>query len=188
MAKHGSRVMDSDLPVMEPRPLGQDSLDPGFRGRIPVAADGGGQMRARVDGKVLPPYVDRPERQRAWALRMQRPEWERLRRGTPPKAVLEAMDTEGIDIGILFRTWATQAINIDGLDPALAAAMSRAWNRWIADFCTESPDRLKASALVPLQDIGLAVGEARFAVHDLAATTLVRPSHLANGRPPDDRH
>src|SRR3989442_678563 len=106
MAKHGFRVMDSDLHVIEPRTLWQDYLDPGFRGRITLAADGEGQMRAQVDGKVLPPYVDRPERQRAWSLRMQRPEWERLRRGTPPKAVLEAMDTEGIDIGILFRTWA----------------------------------------------------------------------------------
>src|SRR5207244_2483543 len=84
--------------------------------------------------------------------------------------------------------WATQAINIDGLDPALAAALSRAWNRWIADFCTESPDRLKASALVPLQDIELAVGEARFAVHDLGAITLVLPSHLVNGRPLYDRY
>jgi len=41
----------------------------------------------------------------------------------------EAMDIEGIDVGILFRTWATQAINIDGLEPAFAAAMSRAQAR-----------------------------------------------------------
>src|SRR2546422_4167167 len=67
MAKHGFRVMDSDLHVIEPRTLWQDYLDPGFRGRITLAADGEGQMRAQVDGKVLPPYVDRPERQRAWA-------------------------------------------------------------------------------------------------------------------------
>src|SRR5216110_3499231 len=109
MAKHGFRVIDSDLHVIEPRTLWEDYLDPGFRGRITLAADADGQMRAQVDGKVLPPYADRPER-------------ERMRRGTPPKAVLEAMDTEGIDIGILFRTWATHAINIDGLEPALAAA------------------------------------------------------------------
>src|SRR5207249_9429964 len=150
----------------------EDYLDPGFRGRITLAADADGQMRAQVDGKVLPPYADRPERQRAWSSRTRRPEWERMRRGTPPKAVLEAMDTEGIDIGILFRTWATHAINIDGLEPALAAALSRAWNRWIAGFCTESPERLKPSALVPLQDIDLAVGEARFAVRELGAITL----------------
>src|SRR5919197_1185155 len=124
-------------------------------------------MRAQVDGKVLPPYVDRPERQRAWSLRMARPEWERLRHGTPVKDVLEAMDIEGIDVGILFRTWATQAINIDGLEPAFGAAMARAWNRWIGDFCQERPDRLKASGLVPLHDVDLALTEARFAVKEL---------------------
>src|SRR5438876_4116856 len=59
MAKHGFRVMDSDLHVIEPRTLWQDYFDPGFRGRITLAADGEGQMRAQVDGKILPPYVDR---------------------------------------------------------------------------------------------------------------------------------
>ena len=188
MARQGFRVMDSDLHVIEPRSLWDDYLDPKFRGRITTMPDSQGQMRAQVDGKVLPPYVDRPERQRAWSLRTQRSDWERMRRGTPVKDVLEAMDLEGIDVGILFRTWASQAVNIDGLEPALAAAMSRAWNRWIADFCRESPARLKPSALVPLQDIDLAVGEARFAVHDLGAITLVLPSHPINGRPVYDRY
>jgi len=188
MAKQGFRVMDSDLHVLEPSSLWEDYLDPKFRGRLTPVSASDGQMRTQVDGKVLPPYADRPERQRAWSLRMRRPEWERLRRGTPTKDVLEAMDLEGIDVGILFRTWATQAINIDGLEPALAAALSRAWNRWIADFCTEDSDRCKPSALVPLQDITLAVAEARFAVHDLGAITLVLPSHPINGRPVYDRY
>jgi predicted TIM-barrel fold metal-dependent hydrolase len=189
MAKQGFRVMDSDLHVVEPRTLWDNYLDPKFRGRITTVPDRQGQMRAQVDGKVLPPYADRPERERAWSFRMAAPSWERLGRGsTPPKSVLEAMDIEGVDVGILFRTWATHAINIDGLEPAFAAAMSRAWNRWIADFCTESPERLKPSALVPLQDIQLAVAEARFAVRDLGAITLVLPSHLINGRPIYDRY
>jgi predicted TIM-barrel fold metal-dependent hydrolase len=188
MAKQGFRVMDSDLHVIEPRNLWEDYVDPKFRDRIVTVPDAYGQMRAHVDGKILPPYADRPERQRAWSLRMERPGWERLRRGTPSKDVLEAMDVEGIDVGILFRTWATQAINIDGLEPAFAAAMSHAWNRWMADFCQESPDRLKPSALVPLQDIDLAIAEARFGVHDLGAVTLVLPSHLVNGRPIYDRY
>src|SRR5215831_21121236 len=117
MAKQGFRVMDSDLHVMEPRTLWDEYLDPKFRGRITTVPDTYGQMRAHIDGKVLPPYADRPERERAWSLRMGRPGWERLRRGTAAKDALEAMDIEGVDVGILFRTWATQAINIDGLEP-----------------------------------------------------------------------
>ena len=178
MAKNGLRVMDSDLHVIEPKSLWDDYLDPKFRGRV---------TRNEVDGKVLPPYADRPERQRAWSHRMKRPGSERLLHGTQPKEALEAMDVEGIDVGILFRTWASQAINVDGLEPAFGAAMARAWNRWIADFCRESPARLKASALIPMHDMDLAVAEARFAVRELGVVTLVLPSHMVNDRPIYDR-
>src|SRR5438093_4948808 len=188
LAKHGFRVMDSDLHVMEPRTLWDDYLDPKFRGRITAMPGAYGDVRAHVDGKVLPPYADRPERQRAWSLRLNRPEASRLKLGTKPTDALEAMDIEGIDVGILFRTWATQAINIDGLEPAFGAAMARAWNRWIGDFCQERPDRLKASGLVPLHDIDLALTEARFAVKELGAVTLVLPSHMVENRPLYDRY
>jgi ABC-type Fe3+ transport system substrate-binding protein len=66
MAKNGLRVMDSDLHVVEPRTLWEDYLDPRFRGRIVTVPGDYGTTRAHVDGKVLPPYADRPERQRAW--------------------------------------------------------------------------------------------------------------------------
>ena len=78
--------------------------------------------------------------------------------------------------------------DIDDLEPAFAAAMARAWNRWIGDFCQESPDRLKPSGLVPLQDIELGLAEARFAVEQLGAITLVLPSHPVNHRPIYDRY
>jgi uncharacterized protein len=188
MAKQGFRVMDSDLHVIEPQDLWANYLDPKFQRRIETMAFSDGQMRAHVDGKVLPPYAGRPDRDRAWSFRTRAPAWQRISRSTTPKTVLEAMDVEGIDVGILFRTWATHAINIDGLEPAFAAAMSRAWNRWIADFCREHPARFKPSALVPLQDVDLAVAEARFAVRSLGALTLVLPSHMINQRPLYDRY
>ncbi len=188
MAKRGFRVIDSDLHVIEPRGLWDDYLDPKFRGRIVTEPDRDGQMRAHVDGRVLPPYADRPERERAWSLRTARPSWDRPRQATPPSEVLHAMNQEGIDVGVLFRTWSSHAINVDGLEPAFAAAMSRAWNRWIADFCKDAPTRLKPSALVPLQEIEGAIAEATFAVRELGAVTLVLPSHLMSGRPLYDRY
>lgn len=47
---------------------------------------------------------------------------------------------------------------------------------------------LRGGSGAPLQDIDLAVAEARFGVHDLGAVTLVLPSHLVNGRPIYDRY
>ena len=61
MAKNGFRVMDSDLHVVEPSTLWDEYLDPKFRGRIVTRPDGE-HTRAYVDGKVLPPYADRPDR------------------------------------------------------------------------------------------------------------------------------
>ena len=86
--------MDSDLHVIEPRTLWEDYLDPKFRGRIVTVPGDYGSVRAHVDGKVLPPYADRPEHQRAWAFRYKRPAAERLHRGSKPKEALEAMDSE----------------------------------------------------------------------------------------------
>lgn len=187
MAKRGFRVLDSDLHVIEPQGLWDDYLDPKFRGRIVNQPATDGQMRAHVDGRPLPPYAGRPERERAWSLRMARAEWDRPKQATAPDDVLGAMDQEGIDVGVLFRTWSSHAINVDGLEPPFAAAMARAWNHWIGDFCKHDPIRFKGSALVPLQDVDLAIAEARFAVRELGAVALVLPSHLINGRPLYDR-
>jgi len=49
---------------------------------------------------VEPRTADRPERRRAWSFRYQRPGAERLHRDSKPKEALEAMDVEGIDVGI----------------------------------------------------------------------------------------
>ena len=66
--------------------------------------------------------------------------------------------------------------------------MSRAWNRWIADFCREHPARSSRRRWYPLQDIDLAVAETHFAVQSLGALTLVLPSHMINQRPLYDRY
>src|SRR5262249_12434182 len=109
MAKQGFRVMDSDLHVIEPHDLWANYLDPKFRDRIQTGPVGDGQMHAHVDGRVLPPYADRPERQRAWSFRTRTPAWQRISRDTPPTVVLEALDGEGIDVGNPFRPCATHA-------------------------------------------------------------------------------
>ena len=37
-------------------------------------------------------------------------------------------------------------------DPALAGALCRAYNRWLADYCKPYPDRLFGVAMLPMQD------------------------------------
>src|SRR4029434_11008630 len=99
----------------------------------------------RFEGKGFPAYIDRPERQRLAKIRRQKahhrheelgrevgPEAER--RGEDPQSMLRAMDVEGIDVSIVFRTRAAHVIGVDGLDAELSAAVCHAFHDWLADF------------------------------------------------------
>jgi len=77
---------------------------------------------------------------------------------------LRDMDTEGIDLSVLFPTSGFGITMSPEKD--YAAAYCRAYNNWVANICAESP-RLKAVALVPFQDVPAAVAEANRAVASL---------------------
>lgn len=77
---------------------------------------------------------------------------------------LRDMDTEGIDISVLFPTRGFGVTLLPEVD--YAAAFCRGYNDWVANLCAESP-RLKAAALVPFQDVDAAVKETERAVSRL---------------------
>jgi uncharacterized protein len=194
--KQGFKVIDSDIHVQEPHDLWARYIEPQFKERAPQFTDipdGSSPGVWRFEGKLFPAYIDRPERQRLAKVRRQKahdrheelgrevgPEEER--RGEDPQAMLHAMDVEGIDVSIVFRTRAAHVIAVDGLDPELTAAVCRAFNNWLADFCNTNRARLKPAALLPVHDVNLAVAEARRSVKELGAAALVLPNQQVNGR------
>ena len=197
--KKGYKVLDSDIHVIEPRSLWREYLDPRFRDRAPTLPEqAGGWMT--MNGRTLPAYADTEERRRAVGIRYRNErfltrvgrrgegEMEQLTQGTTPAGMLRAMEVKGIDVAVVFRTLAAHVIAFDDIDPALAAGLCRAFNRWLGDFCSDEPSRLKAGAQIPLHDIDLAVAEARHAVERLGAITLVLPSHPVKERPLYDRY
>ncbi len=76
-----------------------------------------------------------------------------------PNARLEVMAGEGIDQALFFPS--IHLLWGDIQDPEIAAETCRAYNDWMSDFCKVDPDRLFGMGIVPLQDPGLAVAEAR---------------------------
>ena len=83
-----------------------------------------------------------------------------------PKARLVDMDSEGIEVAVLFGG------GIGGTIPALediafAAELARARNTWVAEYCSANPTRLKGTAVLPEQDIEAAVAELRRTVTEL---------------------
>ena len=201
MAKAGFRIMDSDIHVLEPHDLWVRYMEPAFRDRAPRFApiEGSAYEGWQFDGKVFPAFVDRPDRRRLARVRKDKARVRHLATGRyrdpaedlpggDPRAMLQAMDREGIDVSIVFRTMASHLIAVDGLDPALSAAVCRGFNNWLGDFCDKDRARLKPAALIPLQDPKLAVEEGRRAVRDLGAVALILSNHPVDGRPWYDAH
>jgi len=195
MAKGGFKVMDSDIHVDEPHDLWDRYLEPRFKDRAPrfAAIDGSHTNGWQFEGKVFPAFFDRPERRRFGRIRREKALARHLETGRykdpaedlpgdDPHAMLKAMDREGIDLAIVFRTRGAHLIALDGLEPDLSAAICRAFNNWLSEFCATDRARLKPTAILPLHDPKLAVEEARRSVRELGAVAVVVSNHPVNGR------
>src|SRR5215211_4006235 len=93
-----------------------------------------------------------------------------------PARQLADMDAEGIDIAVLFPTGGLAIGNVR--DPALATALARPYNEWLAEFCITAPERLKGVGIVALQQPATAVAELERLVQQGHVAVQV-PTHVA---------
>jgi len=99
--------------------------------------------------------------------------------GFDPHARIPDMDLDGIDAAFLYPSIGLFSGAVE--DPGLAAAMCRAYNRWLADYCKPYPDRLFGVAMLPMQSIELAINEMRFARKELGMRGgFLRPNPYNN--------
>ena len=76
-----------------------------------------------------------------------------------PASNIRDMEREGIDVSVLFPTMGLYIMWRDDIDPELSAAICRAYNTWLADYCDHDRKRLYGVMLFPLQDPARAVEE-----------------------------
>ena len=97
-----------------------------------------------------------------------------------PRARLQVLDQEGIDVALLYPTI---GICWEGAvqDAKLARAYTRAYNRWLADFCRENPQRLFPIAHISLLDPEGAVEETLRARKDGCVGVFLSPDMAARG-------
>ena len=89
------------------------------------------------------------------------------------------MDREGLDVAALYPSIGLGIMMRSEMDPKLAAAIARAYNNWLYDFCQTDPKRLKGVAMLPLQDPNEAAKEAQRAVGKLGFVgVFARPEPL----------
>lgn len=104
--------------------------------------------------------------------------------GRDPKVRLEVLDSEGIDVAVLYGSAGLLFALYETAETP--AALCRAYNEWLAQYCSADPSRLVGVALLPQQSPQLAAEELERAVleHDFVAGML-RPNRIG-GRTIDD--
>ena len=185
MAKNGFRVFDSDMHIMEPPDLWERYIDAAFRDQAP---------RGRTSDNVRDLGIDFPQAQPGARRTTGVPHWGRnydrnqalyrdhSERGWTADVQLEAMDTEGLDMAVLYPSRGLSVLTQPEMDPRFAAAIARAYNDWLADFCQGDPARLLGAGMISVYDIKDAVAEARRAVRELGFRAVFVRSNVVNGK------
>jgi uncharacterized protein len=191
-------AVDADGHILEPPDLWETYIDPEYRDRaLRIVLDddgleeleiGGRRSTMSVKGSLSTLGAMGAPNLREIALDPDRTYVGEAPYGTmDPVERLKLLDAEGIDIAILYTTigllWEAE---VD--DPDLAQAYTRAYNRWICDFCRDSGGRLVPTAHLSLADPEAAARELERAVADGAKGCYVAP-FLHEKRPlGDPRH
>ena len=177
-------AVDADGHILEPPTLWEDYIDPEFRDRaLRIVLDENGLEELQIGGRRsqmtrrgFPATLgamgapDLPDMQK----NPDRTYLTEAPYGTmDPAERLRVMDAEHIDVSILYTTigllWEAEV-----QDPALAQAYTKAYNRWITEFCADSP-RLVPTAHISLSDPQAAARELERAVGEGAAGAYVCP-------------
>jgi len=171
-------VIDADGHVTEPPTVWTEYVEEAYRGRAP---------RFALDEHGYPCQVvgDRIAMRDAMLLTLG-PErsfagYTPRAGGFDPAARLADLDTEGIDLAVLYPSIGLYFSDVD--DAKLQAALCRAYNRWLADYCRLAPSRLVGVALLPLLDVDESMRELENAVERLGFRGAFMRPNPYGGRP-----
>ena len=189
MVKQGFKVLDSDMHIVEPPDLWQRYIEPEFKDRAPrgftdpmrfILMEGpDGKPWGRTpssDGSTHRMFTGRSYKEHQKMIQPFR------ERGWTGEVQLEAMDQEGIDVAVLYPSRALFALTVPNMDPRLAAAVARAYNNWLYDFCQAGPSRLLGAGMISPFDIEDAVTESRRCVKELGFRGVFLSPNEVNNR------
>jgi predicted TIM-barrel fold metal-dependent hydrolase len=172
------RVVDCNRHVVEPLDLWSKNLGEPFRDQVNVQVDSGGSQVV-VSGKVVTRLTGNLRSHPSYLKAFDAA----VTGGFSAELNLKDMDSEGIDVALLFPTTGLYVCWSDDIDPVLAGALGVAYNNWLHEYCEIDPSRLKGVALLPLQDPDAAAEELRRSVETLYfAGGLMRPNPIFGRR------
>ena len=188
MASNGYKYIDPDLHVFEPGDLWQRYMEPAYRAHAPVGADFfPNDLCMKHDGHLIARYDEPPLLEELYDdMSETHDRVDRFQgyheRGFGPDVQLEAMNEEGIDVAVLYPTRGFYAVGKEYDDDRFAAAVARAYNNWLAEFCSADADRMFGSGLVHPQHVESAIEEVRRMKHELGFRSLYLRPNPVRGR------
>jgi uncharacterized protein len=184
-------VIDADGHILEPPDLWEQYIEPKYREGCPklITLESGEEI-LRIEGDYAISLSHGKKKisfggtgafgARDGKVSAKIPYKEGRKGGFDPHARIPDMDSESIDAAFLYPSLglfmgATK-------EPEFSAAVCRAYNRWLADYCKPYPERLFGAAMLPMQSVEGAVQEMRFAAKELGFHAgFIRPNPY-NGR------
>ena len=140
--RDGFKVIDADRHVLEPSDLFANYLPAKFRDRVRI--EGPNQSFRFVDGEAISDADKlRPIKKQedygftfAGSKSWRETFAEALAAKFDAASNVRDMDREGVDVSVLFPTLGLYIMWRSNLDPELSAAICRAYNSWLADYCS----------------------------------------------------
>ena len=190
------KIIDCDRHVMEPADIWDKYLEPAYRHhnvKMPgwysfgTTIDSVASSRVGtagivpIDTAAATPHVGM-DRYPMWRSKFK----ESIYRRFDNVAYVDDLDREDVDMAVLFTSIGLYATYRDDIDPGLAAAMSRAYNNWLHDYCSLDPARMKGVCLLPFHDVEMAQQELRRAATELGMVGIFwRPNPVMGRRVSD---
>lgn len=157
------QYIDFDTHVYEPLDLWSQYLEPRFRDRAPRwVTDDAGRLLMSLDDKLYPSMAGHPGFARLYG---EKPEVDHT--GNDPAVRLRYMDQEGqADVHVIFPTLGLAGFPGAVRDADLSAALARAYNRYMGEYCAADRRRLRGAMLIPANHPERAAAEMRWAVEN----------------------
>jgi predicted TIM-barrel fold metal-dependent hydrolase len=184
MAKNGFRILDSDLHLEEPADLWQRYVDAPFKHLAPIGTQQGVTDLSMLhpDGHRWGQHTPVPSPRGSSFARDQERYTHFYEMGWSGQAHLEAMDIEGVDVALLYPSRGLRTVAEPNMDPPLAAALARAYNNWLYDYCQADPSRLIGVAMISPHNVDDAIAEARRAMKELGFRGVFLRANVVTGR------
>ena len=189
MAKNGLKksVLDSDMHILEPPDLWQRFIDSKFKDYAPRGTTDHVRDLRMVgpNGEAWGRPVDPPPGNNSSAgsisfTAIRNSSSPHMERGWSSQVQLEAMHEEGIDLAVLYPSRELNALSIPNMDPEFAAAIARAYNNWLYEFCQADTSKLKGAGMVSVFNDQDAISEAQRCVKQLDFGAVFLRANIVN--------